>query len=164
MGPSLPPGILKRVSCLVYNSLLITDFRSSLWRRAGVPSSQRSQQRPHTAWHRSNYYRTVYVRDRASWSDRSWYMYVWSSHSFLQRNLRCRVDRIAGAVTEINALKDAYNRGEYPIKETTDIHAICDLVKSWFRVLPEPMFPPASYHEVMDAMSTFCRMIPSDTC
>ncbi|KAF8951373.1 hypothetical protein BDZ97DRAFT_1932432 [Flammula alnicola] len=60
--------------------------------------------------------------------------------------------RIAGAATEINALKDTYNRGEYPIRETTDIHAICDLVKSWFRVLPEPVFPPSSYHEVMEAM------------
>jgi len=64
-------------------------------------------------------------------------------------------DRIAGAATEINALKDAYNRGEYPIRQTTDIHAICDLVKSWFRILPEPVFPPSSYHDVMDAMSTF---------
>ncbi|KAF8805136.1 hypothetical protein BYT27DRAFT_7105396 [Phlegmacium glaucopus] len=60
--------------------------------------------------------------------------------------------RIAGATTEINFLKDAYNRGEYPIRESTDIHAICDLVKSWFRVLPEPVFPSASYHDVMDAM------------
>ncbi|PPQ71599.1 hypothetical protein CVT24_006459 [Panaeolus cyanescens] len=60
--------------------------------------------------------------------------------------------RIAGAATEINALKDAYNRGESPLRPTTDIHAICDLVKSWFRVLPEPVFPPASYREVMDAM------------
>ena len=64
-------------------------------------------------------------------------------------------DRIAGATTEINSLKDAYNRGEYPIRESTDIHAICDLVKSWFRVLPEPVFPPSSYHDVMDAMSKF---------
>jgi GTPase-activating protein BEM2 len=28
-------------------------------------------------------------------------------------------------------------------------------VKSWFRVLPEPVFPPSSYHDVMDAMSKF---------
>ena len=62
-------------------------------------------------------------------------------------------DRIAGATTEINALKDAYNRGEYPIRERTDVHALCDLVKSWFRVLPEPVFPPSSYHDVMEAMS-----------
>ncbi|KJA20499.1 hypothetical protein HYPSUDRAFT_68529 [Hypholoma sublateritium FD-334 SS-4] len=60
--------------------------------------------------------------------------------------------RIAGATTEINALKEAYNRGEYPIRERTDIHALCDLVKSWFRVLPEPVFPASSYHDVMEAM------------
>ncbi|KAF9476860.1 hypothetical protein BDN70DRAFT_811544 [Pholiota conissans] len=60
--------------------------------------------------------------------------------------------RIAGASTEINALKDAYNRGEYPIRKETDVHALCDLVKSWFRVLPEPVFPPPSYHDVMEAM------------
>lgn len=62
-------------------------------------------------------------------------------------------DRIAGATTEINALRDAYNKGEFPIRETTDIHAICDLVKSWFRLLPEPVFPASSYFEVMEAMS-----------
>jgi len=60
--------------------------------------------------------------------------------------------RIAGATTEINSLKEAYNAGEYPIRDSTDIHAICDLVKSWFRVLPEPVFPPSSYHDVMNAM------------
>lgn len=63
------------------------------------------------------------------------------------------LDRIAGASTEINALKEAYNRGEHPIRPTTDVHALCDLVKSWFRVLPEPVFPPSSYHDVMEAMS-----------
>lgn len=60
--------------------------------------------------------------------------------------------RIAGAVSEINALKDAYNRGEYPITDANDIHAVCDLVKAWFRVLPEPVFPPSSYHDIMSAM------------
>ncbi|EAU92027.2 rho GTPase activating protein 22 [Coprinopsis cinerea okayama7 len=60
--------------------------------------------------------------------------------------------RIAGAALEIGALKEAYNRGESPIKESTDIHAVCDIIKSWFRVLPEPIFPAASYYEVMQAM------------
>ncbi|KAJ7591782.1 rho GTPase activating protein 22 [Mycena floridula] len=60
--------------------------------------------------------------------------------------------RIAGATSEINALKEAFNRGESPIDSTTDIHAVCDLVKSWFRVLPEATFPSSSYHEVIDAM------------
>jgi hypothetical protein len=60
--------------------------------------------------------------------------------------------RIAGAASEINALKEAYNRGESPIRPDTDIHAVCDLVKSWFRVLPEPVFPASSYYEIMQKM------------
>ncbi|KAF8883269.1 hypothetical protein BD779DRAFT_1674611 [Infundibulicybe gibba] len=60
--------------------------------------------------------------------------------------------RIAGAVSETSALRDAYNQGEFPIQKTTDIHAVCDLVKSWFRVLPEPIFPSTSYHDVIRAM------------
>ncbi|KAG5644301.1 hypothetical protein DXG03_008719 [Asterophora parasitica] len=60
--------------------------------------------------------------------------------------------RIAGAVSEINALKDAFNRGESPITSTTDIHAVCDLVKSWLRVLPEPVFPSSSYFRIIQAM------------
>ncbi|RXW25664.1 hypothetical protein EST38_g130 [Candolleomyces aberdarensis] len=62
--------------------------------------------------------------------------------------------RIAGATRDINSLKEAFNRGESPITSSTDIHAVCDLVKSWFRVLPEPVFPPDSYYAVMDAMRT----------
>ncbi|KAL1659369.1 rho GTPase activating protein 22 [Schizophyllum commune] len=59
--------------------------------------------------------------------------------------------RIAGAVSEINALKEAFNRGESPIKPHTDIHAVCDVVKSWLRVLPDPVFPHSLYHEVIEA-------------
>ncbi|KAJ7464127.1 rho GTPase activating protein 22 [Mycena latifolia] len=60
--------------------------------------------------------------------------------------------RLAGAASVITALKDAFNRGEDPIESSTDIHAVCDLVKSWFRVLPEPVFPSADYHLVIEAM------------
>ncbi|KAK0471613.1 rho GTPase activating protein 22 [Armillaria novae-zelandiae] len=59
--------------------------------------------------------------------------------------------RIAGATSEITSLRDAYNRGLSPIKSSTDIHAVCDLVKSWFRLLPEPVFPAASYFEIIEA-------------
>ena len=97
--------------------------------------------------------------------ERSWNLCVvhyclWSSLNWSLFYIKNK-DRIAGATTEINSLKDAYNRGEYPIRESTDIHAICDLVKSWFRVLPEPVFPPSSYHDVMDAMSEFELWFPS---
>lgn len=45
--------------------------------------------------------------------------------------------------------------GEDPIESSTDIHAVCDLVKSWFRVLPEPVFPSTDYHLVIEAMRAY---------
>ncbi|TFY52307.1 hypothetical protein EVG20_g10606 [Dentipellis fragilis] len=60
--------------------------------------------------------------------------------------------RIAGASSEVNGLKEALNRGEWPITENSDIYAVCDLIKAWFRVLPEPVFPSFSYHDMIDAM------------
>ncbi|KIK93915.1 hypothetical protein PAXRUDRAFT_485676 [Paxillus rubicundulus Ve08.2h10] len=60
--------------------------------------------------------------------------------------------RIAGAVSEINALRDAFNRGEMPITDRNDIHAICDLIKSWFRLLPEPVFPSSAYFGIIEAI------------
>ncbi|KAH7912708.1 hypothetical protein BJ138DRAFT_1147682 [Hygrophoropsis aurantiaca] len=60
--------------------------------------------------------------------------------------------RIAGATSETNALRDAFNRGESPITAQSDIHAVCDLIKSWFRLLPEPVFPSSSYYGVIEAM------------
>ena len=42
--------------------------------------------------------------------------------------------------------------GEDPIESSTDIHAVCDLVKSWFRVLPEPVFTSTDFHLVIEAM------------
>jgi len=60
--------------------------------------------------------------------------------------------RIAGATSEVTALKDGLNRGLWPIKPSSDIYAVCDLVKTWFRVLPEPAFPSYSYHDIIKAM------------
>ncbi|ETW74695.1 GTPase activating-like protein [Heterobasidion irregulare TC 32-1] len=60
--------------------------------------------------------------------------------------------RIAGASSEVNGLKEKLNRGEWPITLSTDIYAVCDIIKTWFRVLPEPVFPSYSYHDVIEAM------------
>ncbi|KAH8827785.1 rho GTPase activating protein 22 [Flagelloscypha sp. PMI_526] len=60
--------------------------------------------------------------------------------------------RIAGAVSEINSLKDAFNHGGSPLNQFTDIHAVCDVVKSWLRVLPDPVFPSSLYHEAIEIM------------
>ncbi|KAI0352013.1 hypothetical protein OH77DRAFT_829733 [Trametes cingulata] len=62
--------------------------------------------------------------------------------------------RIAGAHSEVNALRDALNRGEWPISDITDIHAVCDLIKSWFRVLPGGLFPSESYGAILNAAAT----------
>lgn len=63
------------------------------------------------------------------------------------------LDRIAGATSEINALREAFNRGEMPITESSDIYAIGDLIKSWFRLLPEPVFPSLAYFAIIEAIS-----------
>ncbi|KAJ7152811.1 rho GTPase activating protein 22 [Mycena filopes] len=60
--------------------------------------------------------------------------------------------RLAGATSTIAGLKEAFNRGEDPLEPSTDIHAVCDLVKSWFRVLPVPLFPGDNYQLAIDAM------------
>ncbi|KAG6334782.1 hypothetical protein ID866_4315 [Astraeus odoratus] len=60
--------------------------------------------------------------------------------------------RIAGAASEVNGLRDAFNNGEMPITDSNDVHAICDLIKSWFRLLPEPVFPSSAYFGVIEAM------------
>ena len=49
--------------------------------------------------------------------------------------------------------------GENPLRPETDIHAVCDLVKSWFRVLPEPVFPPSSYYDIMQKMRKFLALL-----
>ncbi|KAI0629663.1 hypothetical protein C8Q77DRAFT_1141583 [Trametes polyzona] len=62
--------------------------------------------------------------------------------------------RIAGAHSEVNTLRDALNRGEWPISRETDIHAVCDLIKSWFRVLPGGLFPAETYGAILNAAAT----------
>ncbi|TFY55136.1 hypothetical protein EVJ58_g8436 [Rhodofomes roseus] len=57
--------------------------------------------------------------------------------------------RIAGSHAEVNAYKDALNRGEWPITPSTDIYAVCDLIKSWFRVLPGGVFSSAAYDDIL---------------
>lgn len=41
-----------------------------------------------------------------------------------------------------------------PITENTDVYAIGDLIKSWFRLLPEPVFPSSAYYAIIEAIST----------
>lgn len=45
--------------------------------------------------------------------------------------------------------------GEWPIERYTDINTVCDLLKSWFRVLPGGMFPSPAHKSLMDAAGQF---------
>lgn len=45
--------------------------------------------------------------------------------------------------------------GRTPIDDTTDIYAICDVIKSFFRTLPEPVVPPTMYFTFIGSASKF---------
>jgi len=59
--------------------------------------------------------------------------------------------RIAGSTLEINRIKDALNHGHTLIDDSTDIYAICDVIKSFFRTLPEPVVPSTMYFTFIDS-------------
>ena len=65
-------------------------------------------------------------------------------------------DRIASAHSEVNSQRDTLNRGEWPISDSTDIHAVCDLIKSWFRILPGGLFPSETYGSILSAAGKSC--------
>ena len=46
--------------------------------------------------------------------------------------------------------------GEWPISQFTDINAVCDLIKSWFRVLPGGLFPPELYGRILGVTGEYC--------
>ena len=35
---------------------------------------------------------------------------------------------------------------------------MCDLIKTWFRLLPEPIFPSSAYYDIIEAMRTLFPM------
>lgn len=43
--------------------------------------------------------------------------------------------------------------GRTPIDDTTDIYAICDVIKSFFRTLPEPVVPSTTYFTFIGSAS-----------
>jgi len=45
--------------------------------------------------------------------------------------------------------------GHTLIDDSTDIYAICDVIKSFFRTLPEPVVPSTMYFTFIDSASKF---------
>jgi len=46
-----------------------------------------------------------------------------------------------------------WTTGHTPIDNGTDIYAICDVIKSFFRTLPEPVIPSTMYFRFIDSAS-----------
>ncbi|EJD07051.1 uncharacterized protein FOMMEDRAFT_118141 [Fomitiporia mediterranea MF3/22] len=59
--------------------------------------------------------------------------------------------RVAGATTEVSALREALNNGQTHIDRYTDINAVCGVVKYWFRVLPETVIPELFFEPIVEA-------------
>ena len=59
--------------------------------------------------------------------------------------------RVAGATTEVTALREALNNGQSHIDQYTDINAVAGVIKYWFRVLPEPVIPEMFFDPIIEA-------------
>lgn len=66
--------------------------------------------------------------------------------------------RISGISSRIQKIKVKFeNSDPNPISEEdlSDINNVTSVLKLWFRELPDPLFPSASYHQFLEAASKF---------
>lgn len=64
--------------------------------------------------------------------------------------------RISGISSKIQKIKFKFESGDpNPISEEdlSDINNVTGVLKLWFRELPDPLFPSASYHQFLEAAS-----------
>ncbi|CAO3618993.1 unnamed protein product [Mucor hiemalis] len=64
--------------------------------------------------------------------------------------------RISGTSSKIQKIKFKFENGDpNPISEEdlSDINNVTGVLKLWFRELPDPLFPTASYHQFLEAAS-----------
>ncbi|KDQ11994.1 hypothetical protein BOTBODRAFT_176768 [Botryobasidium botryosum FD-172 SS1] len=62
--------------------------------------------------------------------------------------------RIPGALSAINALREAFDSGNhvnFDDERFVDIHTLCGAFKLWFRELPEPIFPYQMYDDAIES-------------
>ena len=50
---------------------------------------------------------------------------------------------------------DDFYLGQMYIDRMTDIHAVCGVVKYWFRVLPDSVIPESYFDSIVEAASMF---------
>ena len=68
---------------------------------------------------------------------------------------RMRSTTVSSAGPRTTALLTQKTTGRTPIDDTTDIYAICDVIKYFFRTLPDPVIPSVMYFAFIDSASEF---------
>lgn len=66
--------------------------------------------------------------------------------------------RVSGSQVEINNMRDAFERGEDPLADTTDasdINSVAGVLKLYFRELREPLFPIQYFDHFMELARKF---------
>ncbi|XP_039507978.1 SLIT-ROBO Rho GTPase-activating protein 3 isoform X4 [Pimephales promelas] len=61
--------------------------------------------------------------------------------------------RVPGSQTEVNHIRDAFERGEDPLTDTeSDIDSVAGVLKLYFRGLEKPLFPEESFSRLMECV------------
>jgi hypothetical protein len=68
---------------------------------------------------------------------------------------RMRSTTVSSASSRTTSLLNLEMTGRTPIDGSTDIYAICDVIKYFFRSLPEPVVPSTVYFAFIDSASRF---------
>uniref|UniRef100_A0A8C1RWU1 SLIT-ROBO Rho GTPase-activating protein 3-like n=1 Tax=Cyprinus carpio TaxID=7962 RepID=A0A8C1RWU1_CYPCA len=59
--------------------------------------------------------------------------------------------RVPGSQTEVNHIRDAFERGEDPLTDSeSDIDSVAGVLKLYFRGLEKPLFPEESFSQLME--------------
>ncbi|XP_050952069.1 SLIT-ROBO Rho GTPase-activating protein 3 isoform X2 [Labeo rohita] len=63
------------------------------------------------------------------------------------------VFRVPGSQTEVNHIRDAFERGEDPLTDSeSDIDSVAGVLKLYFRGLEKPLFPEESFSQLMECV------------
>lgn len=61
--------------------------------------------------------------------------------------------RVPGSQTEVNNIRDAFERGEDPLTDSeSDIDSVAGVLKLYFRGLEKPLFPDESFSQLMECV------------
>uniref|UniRef100_A0A672N8I5 Rho GTPase activating protein 4 n=1 Tax=Sinocyclocheilus grahami TaxID=75366 RepID=A0A672N8I5_SINGR len=61
--------------------------------------------------------------------------------------------RVPGSQTEVNHIRDAFERGEDPLTDSeSDIDSVAGVLKLYFRGLEKPLFPEESFSQLMECV------------